>query len=197
MRHLHLIPAGTKLDFISKKIAFFAFSICLLIASISIFGVNGLNYGIDFKGGIMMEVRSNTGPADISALRSQLSDLGLGEISIQEFGEPEEVLIRIQRQDGDEKAQQAAVQAVKSQLKETVEYRRTEFVGPKVSEELFMDGMMAVTLALGAILIYIWFRFEWQFGMGAVIALIHDIISTIGIFALLGMNSTCPQSPLF
>ncbi|WP_417840340.1 protein translocase subunit SecF [Terasakiella sp.] len=188
MRRLHMIPTGTKIDFIGKKIAFFAFSFCLIIASIGIFGTNGLNYGIDFKGGIMMEVRSNSGPADVGALRTQLSKLGLGEISIQEFGEPEEVLIRIQRQDGDEKAQQAAVEAVKSELKDTVEYRRTEFVGPKVSEELFMDGVMAVTLAIGAILVYIWFRFEWQFGMGAVVALIHDVISTIGIFALLGME---------
>ncbi|NVK18214.1 MAG: protein translocase subunit SecF [Methylocystaceae bacterium] len=188
MKHLHLVPTGTKLDFISKKFIFFAFSIILIASSLGLFGVNGLNYGIDFQGGIMMEVRSKTGPADIAEYRSNLSDLGLGEVSIQEFGEPEEVLIRIQRQEGDEKAQQAAVEAVKSVLKDTVEYRRTEFVGPKVSEELFEDGLMAVTLAIGAILVYIWFRFEWQFGMGAVIALIHDVISTIGIFALLGME---------
>jgi len=188
MKHIHLVPAGTKLDFISKKFIFFAFSVVLIASSLGLFGVNGLNYGIDFKGGIMMEVRSKDGPADIAEFRSNLSGLGLGEVSIQEFGEPEEVLIRIQRQDGDEKAQQVAVQKVKDVLKDTVEYRRTEFVGPKVSEELFEDGLMAVTLAIGAILVYIWFRFEWQFGMGAVIALIHDVISTIGIFALLGME---------
>ncbi len=188
MKHLHLIPSDTKIDFLGKKVIFFIFSIILVLSSIGIFTTQGLNYGIDFKGGIMMEVRSNTGPANVSALRDQLGNLGLGEISIQEFGEPEEVLIRIQRQEGDEKAQQRAVEAVKSVLKETVEYRRTEFVGPKVSEELFMDGLMAVTFAIGAILVYIWFRFEWQFGMGAVIALIHDVISTIGIFSLLGME---------
>jgi preprotein translocase subunit SecF len=188
MRHLHLVPTGTKLDFIGKKVLFFAFSICLIAASIGLFGTKGLNYGIDFQGGIMMEVRSKSGPADIGDMRDQLSGLGLGEVSIQEFGEPEEVLIRIQRQEGDEKAQQAAVQAVKDVFKDSVEYRRTEFVGPKVSEELFMDGLMAVSLAIGAILVYIWFRFEWQFGMGAVIALVHDVISTIGIFALLGME---------
>lgn len=188
MRHLHLVPTGTKLDFIGKKVLFFAFSVCLIAASIGLFGTKGLNYGIDFQGGIMMEVRSQSGPADIGKMRDQLSGLGLGEVSIQEFGEPEEVLIRIQRQEGDEKAQQAAVQAVKDVFKDSVEYRRTEFVGPKVSEELFMDGLMAVSLAIGAILVYIWFRFEWQFGMGAVIALVHDVISTIGIFALLGME---------
>ncbi|MDV7338778.1 protein translocase subunit SecF [Terasakiella sp. A23] len=188
MKHLHLIPADISLDFIGKKLIFFAFSVILIASSIGLFSVNGLNYGIDFKGGIMMEVRTKDGPADIAQFRSQLSGLGLGEVSIQEFGEPEEVLIRIQRQDGGEQAQQTAVEAVKSVLKDTVEYRRTEFVGPKVSEELFMDGLMAVSLAIGAILIYIWFRFEWQFGMGAVIALVHDVISTIGIFALLGME---------
>ncbi|SCA54942.1 Protein translocase subunit SecF [Candidatus Terasakiella magnetica] len=188
MKHLHLVPAGTKFDFVGKKLMFFAFSVALILASLGLFGTKGLNYGIDFKGGIMMEIRSKSGPADIGALRDQLGGLGLGEVAIQEFGEPEEVLIRIQRQDGDEKAQQTAVEAVKDVLKDSVEYRRTEFVGPKVSEELFMDGVMAVTFAIGAILIYIWFRFEWQFGMGAVIALIHDVISTIGIFALLGME---------
>ncbi|WP_028878362.1 protein translocase subunit SecF [Terasakiella pusilla] len=188
MKHLHLVPTGLKLDFISKKILFFVFSALLIVSSIALFSVNGLNYGIDFKGGIMMEVRSKTGPADIADYRDKLSNLGLGEVSIQEFGEPEEVLIRIQRQEGDEKAQQRAVQAVKDVLTDTVEYRRTEFVGPKVSEELFMDGLLAVSFAIGAILVYIWFRFEWQFGMGAVVALIHDVISTIGIFALLGME---------
>ncbi len=188
MKHLHLIPVGTKLDFVGKRIIFFVFSTLLVISSIAFFTTNGLNYGIDFKGGIMMEVRSTTGPADIGDFRNKLSNLGLGEVSIQEFGQPEEVLIRIQRQEGDEKAQQRAVAAVKDVLKDTVEYRRTEFVGPKVSEELFTDGLLAVTLAIGAILVYIWFRFEWQFGMTAVIALVHDVLSTIGIFAVLGME---------
>lgn len=188
MPRLHLVPANINLDFISRRLIFFAFSACLIVASLGLFGTQGLNYGIDFKGGILLEVRSKTGPADISGMRSSLGDLGLGDVSLQEFGEPEEVLIRIQRQEGDEQAQQRAVEAVKSVLQDSVEYRRTEFVGPKVSEELFMDGLMAVSLAIGAILVYIWFRFEWQFGMGAVIALLHDVITTIGIFALLGME---------
>lgn len=188
MRHLHLIPKGTKLDFIGKKLIFFVLSVTMILGSVGIFSAQGLNYGIDFQGGIMMEVRNKSGAADIAKMRTDLGALGLGDISIQEFGEPEEVLIRIQRQEGDERAQQRAVDSVKSVLKESVEYRRTEFVGPKVSEELFADGIMAVSLAIGAILVYIWFRFEWQFGMGAVIALIHDVITTIGIFALLGME---------
>jgi len=114
--------------------------------------------------------------------------LGLGEVSLQEFGQPTDVLIRIQRQDGGEKAQQEAVNTIKAALGSSVEYRRTEFVGPKVSDELFWDGLTAVGLAILAILIYIWFRFEWQFGLGAVVALSHDVITTIGIFALMGFE---------
>ncbi|MBT7145607.1 MAG: protein translocase subunit SecF, partial [Rhodospirillales bacterium] len=114
--------------------------------------------------------------------------LGLGEVALQEFGSPTDVLIRIQKQKGDESAQQVAVETVKIALGEGVEYRRTEFVGPKISDELFWDGVMAVGLALVAILIYIWFRFEWQFGVGAVVALGHDVVATIGVFALLGLE---------
>jgi len=146
-----------------------------------------LNFGIDFMGGILIEVRTS-GPADIGAMRSKLSGAGLGEIGLQEFGEPEEVLIRVQTQEGGESAQAAAVEKVKQALGAGIEYRRTEFVGPKISEELFLDGLYAVIAAIGAILAYIWFRFEWQFGLGAVIALLHDVLSTIGIFALLGLE---------
>jgi len=187
MRGLRLIPANIELAFISKKTIFFAFSITLILASIGTFINNGLNYGIDFKGGIMLEIRTPKA-ADLGAMRQSLGSLGLGEVSLQEFGEPTEVLIHIQRQDGGEDAQQAAVKKAKSVLGVGVEYRRTEFVGPKVSDELFWDGVLAVGLAIISILVYIWFRFEWQFGMGAVVALSHDVISTIGIFALLGFE---------
>lgn len=134
-----------------------------------------------------MEVKTPE-PANIKDLRSRLNTLGLGDVALQEFGAPTEVLIRIQRQDGDDDAQQEAVSVIKAELGDTVEYRRTEVVGPKVSEELFMDGVMAVSLAMLAILVYIWFRFEWQFGLGAVIALVHDVFSTIGLFAITGIE---------
>jgi len=187
MRGLHLIPAGINLAFISKKKAFFVFSTLLVLVSTGMFLSRGLNYGIDFKGGIMIEIRTDKA-ADIGEMRKTLGSLGLGEVALQEFGQPTDVLIRIQRQKGGEKAQQEAVEKVKTVLGSGVEYRRTEFVGPKVSEELFLDGVLAVGLAIMAILVYIWFRFEWQFGLGAVIALSHDVISTIGIFALLGLE---------
>ncbi|MBL6933281.1 MAG: protein translocase subunit SecF [Rhodospirillales bacterium] len=188
MRGLHLLPGDINLQFIPRRIMFFVFSAMLVIASIGLYLSQGLNYGIDFKGGILIEIKTTGGPADIKAMRSNLSGLGVGEIGLQEFGAPDEVLIRIQAQDGDEKAQQVAVDKVKSALGNGVEYRRTEFVGPKISDELLWDGIFAVSAAIFAILCYVWFRFEWQFGMGAVVALIHDVLSTIGIFALLGLE---------
>lgn len=182
---VRLIPATTKFDFLRRRTAFFIFSALLVFSALSLYAINGLSYGIDFKGGIMIEVRDTRGPADIAKLRNDLGSLGLGEVSLQEFGEPTDVLIRIQKQEGDETAQNEAVGLVKSTLGEGYDYRRTEFVGPKVSDELFWDGLMAIALALGGILVYIWFRFEWQFGIGAIIALSHDVISTIGLFALI------------
>ena len=187
MRGLKLIPAGLNLQFIAKRIIFFVFSGLLVVMSVGLFTIKGVNYGIDFKGGILIEVRTPDA-ADLGAMRLTLSDLGLGEVALQEFGAPTDLLIRVQRQEGGEKAQQAAVEVVKAALGPEVEYRRTEFVGPKVSEELFWDGVMAVTFAILAILVYIWFRFEWQFGLGAVVALVHDVLSTIGLFSLLGME---------
>ncbi len=187
MRGLRFIPADINISFIPKRIMFFIFSAVLITSSVGLFLTKGLNYGIDFQGGILMEVRTDKA-ADISAMRSKLGNLGLGEVALQEFGQPTDVLIRVQRQEGGEGAQQVAVEKVKAALGSGVDYRRTEFVGPKVSEELFWDGVMAVSLAILAILVYIWFRFEWQFGLGAIVALTHDVLSTIGIFALLGLE---------
>ena len=187
MRGIHLVPAGTNLSFIPKKTMFFGLSVLIFLGSIGLFLSKGLNYGIDFQGGIMMEIRTEQA-VDVSSMRRDLNALGLGEVALQQFGSPTDILIRIQKQEGDESAQQMAVESVKSALGEGVEYRRTEFVGPKISDELFWDGVMAVGPAMAAMLVYIWFRFEWQFGVGAVIALIHDVVLTIGIFAVLGLE---------
>lgn len=187
MTSIKLLPTRFRLAIVSRKMGFFVFSTLLFVGSISLFLTQGLNYGIDFKGGILIEVKTD-GPADIEAIRASLETLNLGEIALQEFGEPDDILIRIQKQDGGDDAQQVAVEAVRTVLGEQVEYRRTEFVGPTVSKELFIDGVTAVLLAIGAILVYIWLRFEWQFGVGAVIALVHDVAATIGAFALLGLE---------
>ena len=184
----NFIPADTKYSFLPYRKLFFLFSAALILASVGIFLVKGLNFGIDFKGGILIEIRTAGEKADIASMRSKLKNSDLGEVALQEFGRPTDVLIRVQRQDGGEKAQQAAVAKVKKILGDKVSYRRTESVGPKVSQELFWDGVYAVLAAIFAILLYIWFRFEWQFGLGAIVALSHDVLSTIGLFALLQLE---------
>ncbi len=183
MRSLKLVPAETKIDFVGKRKIAFVFSAALVILSVIVFLVQGLNFGIDFRGGIMVEAQTN-GPANIPELRAITSNLGLGEVQLQEFGAPDDVLIRVQRQEGAEAEQLAAINILKQGLGDRVsEYRRTEFVGPTVGAELIRGAILAVSLALGAILLYIWFRFEWQFGVGAVIALTHDVLTTVGLFA--------------
>lgn len=187
MRLISLVPVNTKINFLRFRKIAAVFSLLLCVASAGMFAAKGLNFGIDFRGGILIEIRTE-GPADISKLRANLSGLGLGEVQLQEFGQPSDVLIRIERQEGGEKAQLVAVEKAKKALGNEVDYRRTEFVGPKVGGELIEAGITAVVLALGAMMIYIWFRFEWQFGVGAVVALLHDVLLTIGVFALLGLE---------
>ncbi len=184
MPRFKLVPDQPNVPFLGLRKVFFAFSLVLVIASIGIFAVKGMKYGIDFTGGIMIEVKTAE-PGRIGMMREQLKGLGLGSVELQEFGAADDILIRVQAKDSSEKAQSAAVAAVKQALGEGIEYRRTEVVGPKVSDELFWNGLYAMVSAIMAILIYIWFRFEWQFGMGAVIALTHDVISTIGVFSLI------------
>jgi preprotein translocase subunit SecF len=181
------IPPNTNIQFIRRRLLFFMFSAILVSGSILLFAFKGLNYGIDFTGGILMEVKTQ-GNANISEMRATLAPLNIGAVELQTFGAPDEVLIRVQGLEGDEKAQIAAVPIVKAALGDSLEYRRTEFVGPKVSDELFWDGVMAICVAIIAMLAYIWFRFEWQFGVCAIIALIHDVFSTIGIFSLLWLD---------
>ncbi len=187
MARFQIVPPNTKIPFISWRKVFFTFSLALTLAAVATYLVRDLNYGIDFQGGIMMEVRSE-GPADIQALRDRLGSLGLGEVKLQEFGEVTDVLIRIQRQEGGEAEQQTAIEIVRQALGDGMTYRRIEFVGPKVGAELKQAGMLAMLLSMAGILIYIWFRFEWQFGVAAVVALSHDIITTIGLFALLQLE---------
>jgi len=156
-----------------------------MLASVVLFFTLDLNYGIDFRGGTLIEIRNNSGPANLGDLRSRLSGLGLGDVQVQEFGAPEEVLIRVESQPGSEENQQKAIQTIKSSLGDSVEYRRVEVVGPTVSGELKLSGSIAVVIAILSVLVYIWFRFEWQFSLGAVAALVHDVVLTIGIFCLL------------
>ena len=185
---LKLVPSETRIDFLRLRMPALGFSGLLVAASIAMFAIIGLNLGIDFRGGILIEARSTEGPADIGGVRSDLGKLGLGDISLQGFGTETDVLVRVQRQDGDETAQIAAIEAITATLGEGYEIRRTEFVGPTVGAELAEKGIWAVVCALLAIMVYIWFRFEWQFSIAAIMALAHDVLSTIGLFALTGFE---------
>ncbi len=187
MKLIQFIPVDTRIPFMRFRNAAMAVSLVLMVLSVGFFLIKGLNFGIDFRGGILVEIRTSQA-ADIGELRARLSGLNLGEIALQEFGLDTDVLIRIERQEGSSKDQLAAVEIVKQALGAGVEYRRVEFVGPKVSAELIQAGIEAVLLALFFMMVYIWFRFEWQFGVGAVVALAHDVIATIGIFAMLGLE---------
>ena len=181
---LSIVPANTSFDFVGRRRLAYPLSAILIILSLGAFFTQGLNFGIDFRGGILIEIKTD-GPANVAELRNTVGGLNLGEVQVQEFGAADDVLIRVQQQDGAEAEQLQAINIIKDALGDAVvEYRRTEFVGPTVGAELISSAIWAVLLAIGAILVYIWFRFEWQFGVGAVIALTHDVLTTIGLFAI-------------
>jgi preprotein translocase subunit SecF len=181
---LRIVPDDTKFDFMRFRRISFPISAVLSIVAILLFFFHGLNFGIDFVGGTLIEVQSKTGPADIAKMRATLGGLGLGEVQLQEFGAPTDVLIRVAQQPGGEQAQQAAIAKVREALGDTVDYRRVEVVGPRVSSELLASSTIGLGLAIFAILSYLWFRFEWQFSLGAMIANVHDLVLTIGYMSL-------------
>ncbi|TYC50341.1 protein translocase subunit SecF [Rhodobacterales bacterium] len=185
---LRLIPDDTHIKFMWLRKVSFPLSILLVIASITAFFTVGLNYGIDFKGGTVIEIKTD-GPADIAAIRSDLSGLDLGDVQVQEFGGSDDILIRVEEQPGGELAQQNVVQDIRSIFEgQNVDFRRVEVVGPRVSGELARAGATAVAASLLAILFYIWFRFEWQFAVGAILTTANDVIITIGLFVLLQLD---------
>lgn len=183
MFRLKLVPDQTSFRFVGFRKIAYVISLVGVIAAIALFSTKGLNYGIDFQGGTMIEIATE-GPADISDIRSRLSALNLGDVQVQTFGAPNDVLIRVEQQGEIADNDLNAVDKIKAELGDGVEYRRVEVVGPKVSDELVEAGTLAITVAIFMMLVYIWFRFEWQFGVGSVIALAHDVLLTIGIFSL-------------
>ena len=184
MRLLRIVPDDTKFDFMRFRRISFPLSALLSILAISLYFFHGLTFGIDFRGGTLLEVRQTEGVADLAKMRATIATLGLGEAQLQQFGGPSEVLIRIAEQPGGDAAQQQAVTKVKAALGTGVEYRRTEVVGPRVSGELLSYGVVGLGLAILCILVYLWFRFEWQFALGAMIANVHDIVLTIGFMSV-------------
>jgi preprotein translocase subunit SecF len=181
---LRIVPDDTKFDFMRFRRISFPISAALSIVAMLLYFFHGLNFGIDFRGGTLMEVQSKAGPADLAKMRTTLGGLGLGEVQLQQFGSPQDVLIRLAEQPGGDAAQQVAVQKVRGALGNEVEYRRVEVVGPRVSGELLSYGVIGLICAILGILIYLWFRFEWQFALGAMIANVHDLVLTIGFMSL-------------
>jgi preprotein translocase subunit SecF len=181
---LRIVPDDTKFDFMRFRRISFPISAALSIAAILLYFFHGLNFGIDFVGGTLMEVQAKSGTADLAKMRSTLSSLNLGEVQLQQFGGPSEVLIRLAQQPGGDAAQQVAVTKVRAALGDAVEYRRVEVVGPRISSELLAYGAIGLLVAIGSILIYLWFRFEWQFALGAMIANVHDLVLTLGYISL-------------
>jgi preprotein translocase subunit SecF len=184
MRPLIVIRRTPKIDFMRLHRFGFAFSGFLLLASVVLFLTEGLNYGIDFVGGTVIEVRDTKGPADLAKMRAELDALHLGAPELQGFGPPTDVLIRVSQQPGGNEAQERVIGVVKQALGPGFDYRRVEVVGPSVGAELIHAGVMATVLALLAIGAYIWFRFERQFGVGGILSTLHDVVTTVGIFAL-------------
>ena len=187
---LDFVPHGTKIPFLSLRFFAFVLSGLALIGSIALFSAKGLNYGIDFIGGTSMEVRHSAGPADIADIRAKVSALNFGDVQVQQFDDPRDVLVRIELQPGGEEANQVALNKIKTALGDAYEFRNTEVIGPTVSAELTEAGLYAVLSAIFVVLIYIWLRFEWQFSVGAVLALVHDVLLTIGVFSLLQLEFT-------
>ncbi len=184
---LKLVPTDTTFRFMRWRTVSFPTSLIAAVVSLGLFFAIGLNYGIDFRGGTLVEIKTD-GPAQVDELRRSLNGLGLGDVEVQEFGAPDDVMIRIQQQDGGDEAQQVALQQVRTTLGDSVDYRRVEVVGPRVSGELVQNGIIGVLTALFGVLIYIWFRFEWHFAVGAIIATIHDVVLTIGMFSVLQLD---------
>jgi preprotein translocase subunit SecF len=191
MRRPRLVPDNTKIPFFRYRWIAFIWSLIVLLGTIVLVATTGLNLGIDFRGGVLLEVRT-PGPADLALMRSTLGELDLGEVSLQTAGSDEQVMIRAKAPEGDETAQRAAVERIKTALDERIgaglSYQRAEFVGPRVSQELLINSVWAVLISLLGVLLYLWFRFEWQYGIGAIASLIHDVSATIGIYALSGIE---------
>jgi len=186
MRFLKLVPSNTKIDFAGQRLVAFAVTAFLFLVTTFSLWYQGLNLGLDFTGGVVVEVASST-PPDLAEMREKLNNLGLGEVKLQDFGDSgREVQIRVQpRADGSD---QQTVAIVREALGQSFEYRRVDVVGPTVSGELFRNGLIATILALAGIGLYVAFRFEWQFGISALISTFHDVYITLGLFSVLQLD---------
>lgn len=188
MKMFKWITLDTNFDFMKSKKITFALSSTMVVLSIICIMVKGFNFGIDFSGGILMEVKSEQ-PINVDEMRATLSKLSIDDLNLQSMGEDgTEMVIRAQAKTLDEKAQMAIVNEIKTTLGTDYEYRRVDLVGPQVGGELKKDGIIASLIAVLAITAYVWFRFEWQFALGAILGLSHDLIVMCGLLSLFGMD---------
>jgi preprotein translocase subunit SecF len=184
---IRLNSSNLKIDFIRMRFINYIVSVLIIGASIGAYFINNLNYGIDFAGGTLIEVRFPSA-IDLSKIRQDLNDLNIGEISLQEFGTAQDLLIRLDQKSRNEKEQLAVIEKIKETLDTDVEYRRIESVGPKMGEELISNAFQAVIWAILAMMIYIWIRFEWNFGVCAMLALFHDAVAVFGLYTIFGLE---------
>lgn len=188
---LRLVPENVNIDFIKKRFIFFGVSTAILIAALTIGMVKGINWGIDFKGGFMINMRMSEGMS-LSDLREKFSELKLGDVSFKEVGSASDVMVTVEKQPGDENAQMEALKRIKDALGAGVEYLSVDTVGPKASEELLSNGIIAVILCLIAMLIYVALRFQWRFGVCAIFSLIHDAFFVMAFYVFTGLEFNMP-----
>ena len=163
-------------------------SLSLVVASVLLLFFKGLNFGVDFKGGTLIELRSNDKNINVTSLRQSFNKMNLGDFNVKKFGNENDFLIKIEKKDTSANAIEIIKKDLTSSLGGSFNFRRVENVGPKVSSELLKSGIIAIALSLAAMLFYIWIRFEWQFSLGAILALFHDVIITLGIFSLFSLE---------
>jgi preprotein translocase subunit SecF len=192
MKLLRLAPENTKFGFMRFRRVSYPFSALMSIVSVVMFLTIGMNYGIDFAGGTLIEVRAKSGQADLAALRHATESMKVGPVGVQGLGTPADVAIRFGLQPGGDAAQEGAVERVKQAIGDNYIVRQTAVVGPTVSGELVQSGTLGVVISIIAVLSYLWFRFEWQFAVGAIIATMHDLLLTVGFFSItqLEFNTT-------
>jgi preprotein translocase subunit SecF len=181
---IRYFPTDTKFQFMRIRRMSFPFSAAMSLLAVFLFLAVGMNFGIDFKGGTLVELRAKAQQADVGSLRQRANELGFGEIEVQEFGDGREVSVRVELQPGGEQGQQAVVSRLRETFEPDYEFRRVEVVGPRVSGELVQSGTIGVILSVLAVLLYLWFRFERELAMGAIVGTLHDIVLTIGFFVV-------------
>ena len=192
MKLLRLAPSNTKIGFMRGRRVSYPLSACLSLIAVAMFFLVGMNFGIDFAGGTQVEMRAKSGAADLASLRTKAEGLGLGPVEAQRIGAESDVTLRLNVQAGGEQGQTVAVNKLHTAFDADYEFRSVETVGPRVSGELVQSGTLGIVVAILAVLTYLWFRFEWQFAVGAIIGTMHDLLLTVGFFSVtqLEFNAT-------